>query len=352
MEQLFEVGNFRIGKGFPTFIVAEIGINHNGDIMLAQEAIHAAAEAGANAVKFQNYYTEDFISDKTLMFTYTSQGKKITESQFEMFKRCELSRDQLAMLKETADAKGVNFHSTPTSQRGIEDLLSIGTEILKNGSDYLTNLNIVKQMGETGLLTVLSTGMATLSEIDFAVNIFKETGNEKLILLHCTSSYPTPPEEVNFSRIQSLQAVFGVPSGFSDHTSGVTAAIGAVVTGACWVEKHFTLDRNLPGPDHWFSMDPKELKDLVKSVRDTEKMIGDSKISPTPSEKINRQSFRLSCVAARDIPAGYCLSHEDITLKRPGEGFSPIQMDMLIGLRLEKPISKGEQFKKQHFSNS
>lgn len=331
-------------------IVAEIGINHNGDMGLARESVLAAAEAGADSVKFQSYKTEDFITDRNLIFEYRSQGKTIKEPQYDMFKRCELNRDQLAYLKEQCDLAGVLFHSTPTSIDGIHDLQEIGCELLKNGSDYLTNLRLIRAMGETGLMTILSTGMATLSEIDEAVRVFRETGNENLMLLHCTSSYPTPPEDVNLSRLRVLRDAFGVEVGFSDHTNGTTAAVGATMLGAHWIEKHFTLSKDLPGPDHWFSMDAPELRDLVDSVREAEKMMGSSAIAPTFSEALGRRDFRLSCVAARDLDAGVRLQPSDITFQRPGDGISPIHETLLTGLRLTCAIKKGQKFEKKYFN--
>lgn len=329
-----------------TFIVAEIGVNHNGDMSLAKETIVAAAEAGADSVKFQNYKTEDFITDRDLMFQYQSQGKTIKESQYNMFKRCELNRDQLSKLKEVCDKVGIVFHSTPTSYEGIEDLKNIGCEIIKNGSDYLTNLRLIRLMGETGLLIVLSTGMATFAEIEDAVRTFKETGNDKLVLLHCTSAYPTKPEEVNLLRIQKLKDEFDVEVGFSDHTKGNLAAVGSILLGARWIEKHFTLNNNLPGPDHWFSMNPKDLRDLVSSIRYTEKIIGNDKIIPTNSEILSRNDFRLSCVASKDLKPGIRLTHDDIEFKRPGDGIPPSLEKNLVGKKIKFLIKKGQQFKK------
>jgi N,N'-diacetyllegionaminate synthase len=333
----------------PVFIVAEIGINHNGDMELARESIIAAAEAGADSVKFQNYRTEDFVTDQNLLFEYKSQGKTIQEPQYDMFKRCELSRDQLAFLKETCDSVGVLFHSTPTSVEGINDLQAIGCELLKNGSDYLTNLRLVRAMGKTGLLTILSTGMATLSEIDEAVRAFRETGNQNLMLLHCTSSYPTPPADVNLTRIETLRNAFRVEVGFSDHTDGTTAAVGATILGARWIEKHFTLSKELPGPDHWFSMDPTELRVLVASIREAEKMLGSPNIVPTPSEALGRRDFRLSCVAVRDMQKGERLASSDITFQRPGDGIAPSHEALLIGLKLAQSIQAGQKFDRSHF---
>lgn len=342
-------GGRLVGPTQRTCIVAEIGINHNGDMELARESILAAAESGADSVKFQNYKTEDFITDRDLIFEYRSQGKYTQEPQYDMFKRCELNLDQLAYLKEQCDSAGVLFHSTPTSIEGIHDLQEIGCNILKNGSDYLTNLRLIRAMGETGLMTMLSTGMATLSEIDEAVRIFRETGNENLMLLHCTSAYPTPPEDVNLSRLRVLRDAFGVEVGFSDHTNGTSAAVGATMLGARWIEKHFTLSKDLAGPDHWFSMDPPELRVLVDSVREAEKMMGSSAIAPTPSEVLGRRAFRLSCVAVRDLEPGVRLQSADITFQRPGDGISPIHDKLLTGLRLTRAIKKGQQFKKEHF---
>lgn len=331
------------------FIVAEVGVNHNGDMDLARDSIIAAAEAGADSVKFQNYKTEDFITDRHLTIEYRSQGQIIRESQYEMFKRFELTTDQLRFLKEVCDSNGVVFHSTPTSEEGIKDLQHIGCNILKNGSDYLTNLRLIRAMGETGLKTILSTGMATLAEIDNAVSAFRETGNYNLILLHCTSSYPTPSKDVNLSRIATLRDTFDVEVGFSDHTNGTTAAVGATLLGAKWIEKHFTLSKGYAGPDHWFSMDPGELRELVVSIRDAESMIGSSRIGPTPSEARGRKDFRLSCVASRDIAKGESIKARDITFHRPGDGISPIFEDILIGLKLTCEVKKGQKFEKAHF---
>lgn len=339
----FEVDNVKISNDRP-FVVAEIGINHNGDMGLAKETIAAAAESGADSVKFQSYKTEDFISDSSLMLTYRSQGVEVREPQYELFKRCEINREQMLMLKQECERHGLNFHSTPTSLEGVRDLEAVGCQILKNGSDYLTNLPLIRQMGETGLLTVLSTGMATLSEVSQAVNAFKETGNDRLILLHCTSAYPTVDEDVNLARMSTLSSAFNTPVGFSDHSHGIVAAIAATVLGTCWIEKHFTLDKNLPGPDHWFSMDPRELKELVAAVRRAEKVVGKSCIEPTSSELDSRSSFRLSCVAKKDLTKGHLVQETDIAFRRPGEGVPPADMKYLIGRKIGKPVSTGDIF--------
>ena len=203
------IGARAIGAGAPCFLVAEIGINHNGNMDLAKRMIDAAARAGADSVKFQNYRTEDFLSDRTLTFKYEWQNKIVEESQYDLFKRCELTREALRDLKRHSDGLGILFHSTPTSEEGIRDLIEIGVTVLKNGSDYLTHLPLIHAMGKTGLPTVLSTGMATPEEIGDAVQVFRQTGNDQLILLHSTTSYPTTPSEtalkpsVNFSHMST-----------------------------------------------------------------------------------------------------------------------------------------------------
>lgn len=331
-----------------TFIVAEIGINHNGDLNLAKEMIIAAAESGADSVKFQNYKTEDFVTDPNLILEYKLNDKVIKKSQYEIFKKCELDRTKLSQLKELCDSLGLIFHSSPTSVSGIKDLQSIGCKIIKNGSDYLTNLRLIRAMGETGLLTVISTGMSELIEIEQAVKTFQETGNNKLILLHCTSSYPVKYDEVNLNRIKTLKEKFNLEVGFSDHTKGDLASLGAVMLDAVWIEKHFTLDQNLPGPDHWFSINPEELKNLVNSIREVEKMKGNGKIIPTKSELKNRKEFRLSCVASRDLLSGVTLTQNDIDFQRPGDGFPPSLENYLIGKKLFTSIKKGQKYEEKH----
>jgi len=350
MNKVFELDGIKIGIGEPTFIVAEIGINHNGDMILAKESIAAAAESGADSVKFQNYSTEDFISNRSISLKYKSNGKLKSESQYDIFKRCELNLDQLGLLREEALRHGLDFHSTPTSIKGLKDIISIGCRIVKNGSDFLTNLELIREFGESGLITVLSTGMASISEIDEAVRVFRETGNKNLILLHCTSAYPTPAEEVHLLKIKTLKHLFNTPIGFSDHSNGIIAGIGATLMGACWIEKHFTLDKKMEGPDHWFSMDPQDLKNLVNSIREIEKMTGTPQIGPSLIEMQSRENFRLSCVASRDILEGEKIKKEDIIFQRPGNGYPPSAAEYIIGLRATTPIRFGETFCMEHFN--
>lgn len=339
---MIKVGNKIIGKGLPCFIAAEIGINHNSDMELAKKMIDAAAEAGADAVKFQNYFTEDFILDKELTYTYISAGKEITEPQFDMFKRYELTFEQLQLLKAHCDKKDVIFFSTPTSKRGIDDLLKLNVSLLKNGSDLLVNLPLIQEMARTKIPTIISTGMALVSEIDDAVRAFEEAGGKELMILHCTSSYPTPDEDVHLLKLDSLSKTFNCPVGFSDHTWGIEAGIAAVALGCFFIEKHFTLDKNLPGPDHRFSSDPAEFKQLVSGIRKTETMMGSSKLGPTNSEKPGRIGFRLSCAAARDIEKGETVTAQDIIFIRPASGLHPKFYTDLINKKSRLQLKKGQ----------
>jgi len=343
------VGKRLVGENQPCVVVAEVGINHNGEMSLAHRAIDAAADAGADAVKFQNYHTEDFISDRSLTYEYVSQGKTVVEPQWDMFKRCELAPDQLRELREHCDRRRVIFFSTPSSEAGIQDLANVGAPLLKNGSDYLVHLPMIRAMARTGLPTVLSTGMADAEDIEDAVEAFRGAGGEDLILLQCTSSYPTPPEDVNLRKITTLAQKFDCPVGLSDHTCGTIAAIGSVALGACMIEKHFTLDRNLPGPDHWFSSDPAELRSLVDAVRTLEKNLGSPEIAPANSEKLGRREYRLSCVAARELTAGHRLTASDVAFRRPGSGIAPKEADRLIDRCLGRSVSPGHVFSSEDF---
>ena len=338
------VGDRTIGDGSPAFVAAEVGINHNGDMGLAHKLIDAAADSGADGVKFQNYVTQDFVADPTITYSYVSRGTTVVESQHELFTRCELGSDDLAVLADHAVERGLTFFSTPTSEEGVAAVIAAGARILKNGSDFLGHLPLIAAMGRSGLPTILSTGMATIAEIDDAVRTFHDAGGTDIVLLHCTSTYPTEPAEVRLRRIPALRELFGCPVGFSDHTAGTAAAIGAVALGACVVEKHFTLDKDLPGPDHRFSADPAELRALVDGIRAVEAGLGDASVGPAPSELEGRRDFRLSCVAAGDLPAGHRVGPGDIVFRRPGSGLPPKDREVVIGRQLVRAVAAGHVF--------
>lgn len=337
-------GQREIGAGAPCFVVAEVGVNHNGDLRRAHELVDAAADAGADGVKFQNFLTEDFISDHSLTYEYMSAGEKIVEFQYDMFKRYELPASAWPELRDHCGQRGVVFFSTPSGERGLKELVRLGVPLLKNGSDYLGHLPLIRAMARSGIPTVLSTGMAIMEEVRAAVDTFRQAGGRGLVLLHCTSSYPTPVGDVNLRKIPALAAEFGCPVGFSDHTEGLVAAAGSVALGACMIEKHFTLDHSLPGPDHGFSAGPEQLRALVETVRTMEASLGSAEIVPAPSEMGGRSDFRLSCVAAADLSAGHELTPADIGFSRPGTGLPPREIRTLIGRRIVRDVASGEVF--------
>ena len=336
-----QIGTRRLSPEAPCFLVAEIGINFNGDLDLAKRTIDAAKTAGADMVKFQSFAVEDFVPDKNLELEYISQGQPVVESQYDLFRRCELSEEDLRVLSNHCRDTGIGFHSTPTNREGIALLAELGVPVLKNGSDFLTHLDLIAAMGESGLPTVISTGMATLAEVDDAVRVFRETGNEQLIVLHCVSQYPTPPPELHMLKISALADAFDCVVGFSDHSEGNVAAVMSVVLGSRWLEKHFTLDKNLPGPDHRFSADPAEFASLVHDVRIAETALGSSALGPTTRESESRMDFRLSCAARRDLEVGTVLSQTDIAFLRPGTGYPPKHVAYLVGRRLKSAVPAG-----------
>lgn len=334
-----------ISKDSPVFIVSEIGINHNGNLSLAKECIAASASAGADAVKFQNYNINDFIIDDKIYLTYYSNGKKKVESERKMFKRCQFSFSQYVELNEFAKKEGIILFSTPSGTSGLEDIQKLGLPIIKNASDSLINHTLVKKMGESKKSIILSTGMSTLSEIDEAVRIFSETKNKNLILLVCTSNYPTKPENVNLLRIKTLSNCFGCMVGFSDHTEGNYAAVGATIMGAVYIEKHFTLNKRLSGPDHWFSLNPIELEDYVKSIRNIEKSVGTGYINFEKSELKSRRNFLLTLTFNKNIKKGEIITENDIIFARPGIGIPPKYIYYFLGKKLYRNVYKGEKLK-------
>ena len=314
---------------------------------MARKSIKTAANCGVNAVKFQNFKTEDFLTDRTITYTYKSQGEEVTEPLYDICKRSEFKQEWLGPLKELCDSLDVEFMSTPTSEEGIMDLVNAGVKVLKNGSDYLTHIPLLEFMGGTGLQVIISTGMAYKEDVEDAVNAVKKAGNGNIILLHCVSNYPTLDENVNLNRMTTLRKRYNLPVGFSDHTLGWSAASHAVTIGACVIEKHFTFDRNLTGPDHWFSADPDELQVLVEEVRRAEKQLGSADISPAVSEMVVREKYRLGLVAARDMRSGHALRKEDLVFRKPCTGFLPKDRDRILGRKLARDLEAGRPIRSE-----
>ncbi len=338
-----------VGPGSPCLLVAEIGLNHNGDYRLAQRLVRAAARAGADAVKFQNYRTEDFLSDRKLTYRYLSRGRWVTEPQWDMFKRCEAPDGWWPKLKKLCQREGVLFFSTPTSKQGVDPLVQLKVPFLKNGSDYLTHLPLLEYMGRTGIPVIVSTGMAEERDIEAAVGAVRRGGRSALVLLHCTSTYPTPPGHVNLRRMIALRDRFQTPVGFSDHTEGAEAAVQAVTLGAILIEKHFTLDHRRMGPDHRFSSTPDEFRRLVQRVREAEQRLGQAALRPDVSERAGRKGFRLSAVALNPLPAGTRLTENVVAFRRPGLGMSPAMIRPWLGKIIRRPVASGHVFHREDF---
>lgn len=329
-----------------TYIVAEVGINHNGSLKIAEKLIEEAAKTGCDAVKFQNYRTEDFIKEKDLTYTYISQGNSITESQYEMFKRYEIDFEFLCKVKEVCEKNNIDLISTPTNKKGVDDLVKLGCKKIKNGSDFLSNLSLINHMRDTGLEVIISTGMAYQDQIDEVMNQFIDKTN--VILLHCTSSYPTDYENVNLNRMVSLRNRYKVRVGFSDHTIDSFSAVASTILGSEFIEKHYTLDHNLPGPDHHFSITPLELKDYVKAIKNAKIILGSNKIEPSKSEKQTLVNSQLSMFYSKDLD-NEILKEGDIYFSRPGDGIPPNKKSNFIGKKLNKKVSKGEKLHKFDF---
>ena len=338
-----EIADRRIGPGFEPFIILEVGINHNGDTAIARKMIDVAFSCGADAVKFQTFKAEEFISDPDKTYTYRSQGQEVTESMLSMFKKCEFSREQWKKIAEYCKKVGILFFSTPQNPSDLDFLLElVNLPVIKVGSDDLTNVDLLKYFASKKIPLIISAGMAYLGEIEDAVNAIRVSGNHNFAILHCVSSYPAKPEQLNLRKMATIANAFEVPVGFSDHTEGVDASIAAVALGACILEKHFTLDKNLAGPDHWFSSDPEEVTRWIRAIKTTWNSLGSPVVSPTELELEMRLIARRSIVAKRDLAAGTILNAENMAFKRPGTGLPPKMRHLLEGRRLGRSIKCDE----------
>ncbi len=342
-----KIKNRIIGDGCPVFVVAELGINHNGDIRLAKRMIKSAKRCGADAIKIQSFVTEEFINDKNLKYTYKSQGRKKTESQYKMFKRYELDKKTQKELFDFAKKQNIILFSTPQDStfKTVDYLCSkeINMPAIKVGSDDLTNLPLLSYYAKKKRPMIISTGMATIDEIEDAVKTIESQGNKEIIILKCTSLYPTPPEECNLEQIKTLQHAFNKIIGYSDHTKGTTAAVVAAILGARVIEKHFTLSKEMAGPDHWFSADPEELKLLVRQVREAEKMLGKSQFILSKTVLKMKVESRRSIVAKNDIKKGDVIKKNDLEFKRPGNGLLPKYFSFIAGRMAKNDIKKGDK---------
>jgi sialic acid synthase SpsE len=336
------IGQKTIYRGGATFIIAEAGINHNGQLETAFEMIRVAREAGVDCIKFQTFKAEEFVGDPEQTYTYKSQGREVTESMLDMFKRYEFSRDEWFRIKKKCVELGIHFLSTPQNVSDLELLLEIGIDAIKVGSDDFTNIPLLKRYAKTALPLIVSCGMADMAEVYQALEAIGSLDGYPTVLMLCTSQYPTPPEDLNLLKLKTLDQAFPmVTLGFSDHSQGCLASPLAVALGAVVFEKHFTLDHNLPGPDHWFSEDPEALKKWVNSIKTAVTMLGNPVVRPTDSEKGMKLLARRSIVALSTINENELITAENIGLKRPGSGLPAGLFEKILGLRSTRIISQG-----------
>lgn len=325
------------------FIIAEAGVNHNGDIQLAKRLVEEAKKAGADCVKFQTFRAEALVTTDGEKADYQKKQTGGEESQLEMLKRLELTREEFLSLREYCDQLGIGFLSTAFDMESLNFLESLNPFCYKIPSGEITNYPYLVAIGKTGRDVILSTGMSEVSEIEEAVKVLTENGAGEITLLHCTTEYPAPIEDVNLRAMQTLAKKFGVKVGYSDHTEGIEVPIAAVAMGATVIEKHFTLDKNMEGPDHKASLEPEELSKMVQAIRKVELALGSSEKQVTTREKSNRKVARKSIVAARDIRVGEVFTEENLTAKRPGDGISPMKWPQILGQKAARSFKKDER---------
>jgi len=327
-----------------TFVIAEAGVSHNGSLEIAKKLVDAAVDAGSDSVKFQTFRAERMVSNFAQKAEYQKETTSRSESQFEMIKKLELSANAHEELIHYCKKNGIMFLSTPFDLESIELLNELGVEILKIPSGEITNLPYLREIGSLKRDTILSTGMADLKEIGQALDILIGSGTpkDKITVLHCNSEYPTPFEDVNLLAMNTIKETFNVNVGYSDHTIGIEVPIAAVVLGASVIEKHFTLNKGMEGPDHRASLEPDELKCMVTAIRNIEKVLGDGIKRPSPSELKNKTVVRKSIVATIDIKEGSMFKENNITAKRPGIGISPMKWDDVIGRKAKRNFVQDE----------
>ena len=343
------LGGRPIGEGHPCFVIAEAGVNHNGDLQLAHRLVDVAADAGADAVKFQTFDPERLVSPLASKAAYQIASTGSAESQLEMLRRLVLPQSELAPLAAHAAERGLLFLSTPFDETSADLLDGLGMAGFKVPSGEVTNHPFLAHLAAKGKPLLLSTGMSTLVEVANAIEVIRENGDPPLAILHCVTNYPAAAADCNLRAIAAMRTAFGAPVGWSDHTEGAAVSLAAVAAGARLLEKHFTTDRTLPGPDHRASLEPGELAALVQAVRAVESAMGDGVKRPAASELANASVVRRSLHAARPLPAGHVLQESDLIALRPGTGLSPAIRDRLVGRRLRAGVESGEMLGERHF---
>jgi N-acetylneuraminate synthase len=341
MANCIAVGSQDVGPGMPCFIIAEAGVNHNGDPETACRLVDAAVSAGADAVKFQTFRADRMTSWAASKADYQKKTTDVDETQLEMLHRLELSPQAHRELQAYCAKRGIVFISTPFDEESVDLLDSMDVPLFKVGSGEITNWPLLRYIARKGRPIILSTGMSYLAEVDEAVREIEGAGCSDLVLLHCVSNYPADPSNVNLRAMKAMATSWNLPIGYSDHTPGIEVAIAAVAMGACVIEKHFTLDRTLPGPDHRASLEPDELERMVTAIRMIEVALGDGRKRPALSEAETAQVARKSLVAACDIPAGRPLAEGNVAIKRPGTGLPPSMLRYVLGRTAREDIPAG-----------
>jgi N-acetylneuraminate synthase len=337
----FTIGARRVGSKHSCFVVAEAGVNHNGELQKALEMVDVAASAGADAIKYQTFQADELASPEAPKAGYQAEATGSKESQLEMLRRLQLAPDAHRALLARCQQRGIQFLSSPFDEASADFLEELGVPAFKVPSGELTNLPFLRYLAQKGRPLIVSTGMSDMGEVAAAVAAVREAGGRDLALLQCVSRYPADPTEANLKAMATLRERFGVPVGFSDHTLGVEVSLAAVALGAAVIEKHFTLNRRLPGPDHAASLEPPELELLVRGIRTVEAALGSGEKVPAPAEQETARVARKSLVAVRDIPAGTTLAQEHIAVRRPGTGLPPSQLPAVLGRRTCVPVSAG-----------
>lgn len=323
-------------------IIAEAGVNHNGNVELALKLCNAAKEAGADVVKFQTWQTEAIITNTVAQAEYQKENTGKSESQFDMLKKLELSYNDFSKIKRHCDSIGITFASTADEAKSLDFLVTLGIPFIKVGSGEIGNISFLRHIGSKGLPVILSTGMSTLADIELSLQALKEGGASDITLLHCTTSYPCLFENVNLKAMLTMKETFHLPVGYSDHTPGNTISVAAVAMGAKVIEKHFTLDKNMEGPDHKASLDPEEFQELVQNIRILETSMGDGKKKPADVERAISKVVLKRIVAKRPIRKGQIIRAEDICVKRNNAGAMARDWDKIIGSVAQKNYSADE----------
>jgi N,N'-diacetyllegionaminate synthase len=327
-----------------TLIIAEAGVNHNGDIALAKKLIDVAADAGADLVKFQTFSADRLVTESASKADYQKLATDSVESQFAMLRKLELTQAMHHELIAHCESRGIGFFSTGFDIESINMLVSFGQEIIKIPSGEITNLPYLRHIGKLGREIIISTGMSSMDEIEGAINALEESGTPRarITVLHCTTAYPVPISDVNLRAMQTIHTEFGVDVGYSDHTLGIEISLAAVALGATVIEKHFTLDRALPGPDHQASLEPNELKSMVDGIRNIEGALGDGIKRPMPSEVPNLWAIRQCIVASRKIKKDELFSADNLGTKRAGHGISPMRWEEVLGKKAIRDFQENE----------